>query len=72
LARGSLALWSAALALAPAPALAVMLIFAERFPDEPVETEALRLFLGVVVCYGAVWLAVLAGWLARRMTPAAG
>jgi hypothetical protein len=53
--------------LAPLPAVAVMVLFAERFSFEPEGTDILRVAVALLVCYAIVWMSLLAGWLSHRI-----
>lgn len=57
----------ACLVLAPLPAAAVMVIFAERFPSDPPDMDSLRIAVAVPTCYAIVWLSLLAGWLSEKV-----
>lgn len=59
------------LAFGPAPAAAVMALWAERFPGEPPDTDLLRIVVALAVCYAIVWLSLLAGWLSIRLRQSA-
>ena len=61
----------ACLFLTPLPAAFVMVYWAERFPSEPPETEALRIAIAIPVCYFVVWLSGLTGWLSNKLQESA-